>query len=333
MAESNKAIYAAIGANITVATAKFVAAAFTGSSSMLAEGIHSLVDTANGGLLLLGRRLSRREPDETHPFGYGMEQYFWTLIVALMIFALGGGFSLYGGIERLLNPEPVEHPFWNYAVLLVAALSDGYSWWVAFGQLRGSRPERSILQAARASKDPSNFTVLFEDSAAVLGVAIAFLGILLSQVLDSSYPDAVASILVGLVLFAVAVLLAYESKLLLVGESADAESVRSIRKLVESDPSVARSGPPLTMHLGPEDVLLNLDIQFHDGQSTADLIDAVDRLERRIREKHPEIRRIFLEIERLGHRDGRPTPPPGLDAKSTNGHDKPSPADRTPADY
>src|SRR5262245_18600372 len=237
MIVSQRTVYAAIGANLTVAAAKFIAAAVTGSSSMLAEGIYSLIDTANGGLLLLGRHVSRREPDEAHPFVYEMEQYFWTLIVALMIFALGGGFSILEGIERLLDPRPLENPFWNYAVLFIAALSDGYSWLVAFRLVRASRREPSIVQAARASKDPSHFAILFEDSAALLGVAIAFAGVLLSQLLETSYPDGIASVLIGLVLSCVAVLLAYESKLLLVGESADAESVRSIRALVESDPA------------------------------------------------------------------------------------------------
>jgi divalent metal cation (Fe/Co/Zn/Cd) transporter len=227
-----------------------------------------------------------------------------------MIFALGGGFSIFEGIERWLDPRPIEYPIWNYAVLLVAAICDSFSFVVAWRQLRASRRDGSLFQAARASKDPSNFAVLFEDFAALLGVAIAFLGVALSQWLERSEPDAIASVLIGLVLAAVAVLLAHESKMLLVGESADAESVRSIRELVESDPDVDHAGPPLTMHFGPEDVLLNLDVQFRTGLSTEALIEAVDRLERAIRAKHPEVRRIFLELERLRHRDGQPARPP-----------------------
>jgi cation diffusion facilitator family transporter len=304
--ESDKAVYVAIGANVVVAVAKFVAASATGSSSMLAESIHSLIDTSNGGLLLWGRKAGGRKPDETHPFGYGKEQYFWTLIVALFVFTVGGTFSIFEGVVRLRDPEPLEHLFWNYAVLLVAALSDGYSWTVAWRQLRATRRDGTLFEAVRASKDPSTFAVFFEDFAAVLGVAVAFLGVLLSQLLERPQPDAIASIVVGLILSAVALLLAYESKLLLVGESADAEAVKSIRGLVESDAAVAHSGRPLTMHLGPEDVLLNLDVQFQDRLSTEQVIEAVDRLEQSIRKEHPQVKRIFIEAERLRRRDGEP---------------------------
>jgi divalent metal cation (Fe/Co/Zn/Cd) transporter len=166
--------------------------------------------------------------------------------------------------------------------------------------LKESRPESSIIQAARRSKDPSNFTVLFEDSAALVGLAIAFLGVLLSHLLDSPYPDAIASILVGLVLATVAIVLIYETKMLIVGESADEDLRRSIRQLVESDPAVAKSGPLLTMQLRPEDVLLNFDVQFREGRSAEDLYHAIEGLKRRIREKHKEVRHIFLEIDRPG---------------------------------
>lgn len=195
---------------------------------MLAEGVHSLVDTGNGLLLLWGGHVSQKPADEAHPFGYGKEQYFWTLIVALMIFALGGGISAYEGVHRLLNPSPIDHPNWNYAVLVVAGLCDGYAWSTARRQLREARGEANLLHAAQASKDPSTFTVLFEDSAALVGVALAFLGVFLSVWWDSPYPDGIASVLIGLTLGAVAVLLTSESKKLLVGESADVESVNSI---------------------------------------------------------------------------------------------------------
>jgi cation diffusion facilitator family transporter len=332
MPPTDKAVYAAIGANLVVAAAKFVASAFTGSSSMLAEGVHSLVDSGNGGLLLLGSRARLREPDEAHPFGYGKGQYFWTLIVAMLIFALGGGVSLYEGVSRLRDPQPIEHPAWNYAVLLVAFLSDGYSWIVTFRQLRSMRKEPNILRAAQASKDPSLFTVWFEDSAALLGVAFAFLGVLLSQVLDSPYPDGIASVLIGLIMTGTALLLTYESKKLLIGESADADLITGIREVAEADRAVAHCGPPLTMHLGPEDILLNLDIQFRDDVSARGIIEAVDRLERAIRSKYKEVRRIFIEAEFLRHGDGRPTESPRATAGQA-GAAVFCPAERTPADY
>jgi cation diffusion facilitator family transporter len=333
MPSSDKAVYAAMGANLVVAVAKFVASAFTGSSSMLAEGVHSLVDTGNNGLLLVGSRARRREPDETHPFGYGKEQYFWALIVAMLIFALGGGVSAYEGISRLLEPEPLEHPTWNYAVLLVAFLSDGYSWTVAFRQLRASRKEPNILRAAQASKDPSTFAIWFEDSAALLGVVLAFLGVLLSHLLDSPYPDGIASLLIGLTMAGTAILLAYESKKLLIGESADPEMIAGIREIVEGDDAVAHCGPPLTMHLAPDDILLNLDIHFRDDLPAEAIIESVDRLEHRIRSKYKEIRRIFLEAEYLRQRDGRPTGPPRALAGHPRDGAGPFPDDRTPADY
>lgn len=333
MASSDKAVYVGIGANVVVTAAKFVASIVTGSSSMFTEGIHSLVDTGNGGLLLIGSRAQRREPDETHPFGYGKEQYFWTLIVAMLVFALGGGVSIYEGISRLLDPGPIEHPFWNYAVLVVAFLSDGYSWIVAFRQLRSVQKEPNILRAAQASKDPSTFVVWFEDSAALLGVGLAFLGVLFSQMLGSSYPDGIASVLIGLTMAGTALLLTYESRKLLIGESADPELIAGIRQIAEADEAVAHCGPPLTMHLGPEDILLNLDVQFRKGLSSDAIFESVDRLERRIRSKYAEVRRIFIEADVIRHEGGRPAESP----RSAAGHAATPavscPAERTPADY
>jgi cation diffusion facilitator family transporter len=333
MPSSDKAVYAAIGANLVVAAAKFVASAFTGSSSMLAEGVHSLVDSANDGLLLVGSHLRHREPDETHPFGYGKEAYFWSLIVAVVIFALGGGVSGYEGVSRLLDPEPIQRPIWNYIVLLVAFLADGYSWTVAYRLLRASRGESNIFSAAVASKDPSNFAVLFEDTAAILGVLVAFVGVLLSHLLGNSYPDGIASLVIGLIMAATAVGLAYESKKLLLGESADPELVQGIRRIVESDESVAQCGPPLTMHMGPEDVLLNLDVQFREGLPAEQIIDAVDRIECHIPSEYKEVRRIFIEAERIRHGDGRPTESPRAAAEGSRHGIESCQADRTPADY
>ncbi len=333
MADTSRAVYVSIGTNLVVAVAKFVASAFTGSSSMLAEGIHSLVDTVNGALLLVGNRARRREPDDEHPFGYGKELYFWGFVVAMLIFALGGGISIIEGVERLLHPEPLETPAWNYAVLLVALISDGYSWIVAYSQLRASRHEPTILLAARASKDSALFIVWFEDTAALAGIGLAFLGVALSQALGNPYPDALASLLIGVTMAATALLLGYETRELLIGERADVEIVRGIRAIVEADGCITHCGPPLTMHLGPEDVLVNLDVQFRAGLSSDAIFEAVDRLESSIRERFPEVRRIFIEPERLRLPDGRPSESPRAAAGVARAGAPGCPAERGPSDY
>jgi cation diffusion facilitator family transporter len=266
---------------------------------MLSEGIHSVVDTGNGLLILLGIRMSKRPADAGHPFGYGKELYFWTLIVAILIFAVGGGMSVYGGIQHLRHPVPLADPTWNYAVLGFAVVFEGFAWIVAFKEFRVTNKERNIWKAIRASKDPTIFTVLFEDSAAMLGLLVAFLGIFFSHQLNNPYLDAVASIFIGLILALVAILLAYESKGLLVGEGADKATVASIIKIAESDPAVERVMPPLTMHFGPHEILVNLDIKFRPGISAEEIEAAVDRLEAGIRKAHPDVKRIFIEAESI----------------------------------
>jgi cation diffusion facilitator family transporter len=296
---SKKAIFAAIGGNLAIAVMKFVAAAFSGSSAMLSEGIHSLVDTGNGLLLLLGIRLSRKPADTSHPFGYGKEIYFWTLIVAVLIFAVGGGMSMYEGISHLFHPHPLANPLWNYVVLGLAIVFEGIVWVIAFKAFRAAQGGQSLWQAIRTSKDTTMFAVLFEDTAALSGLLVALLGVYFGHQFDNPYLDGTASILIGLILAAVAVLLAYESKGLLVGESADTQAVAGIRALAEADPAVERVMPPLTMHMGAHDVLLNLQIQFRQGLSAAEVEAAVKRLEIAIRRQHPDIQRIFIEAGSL----------------------------------
>lgn len=296
------AVYGAIGANLLVAVTKFIAAIFSGSSSMLSEGIHSLVDTGNQALLLVGIRRARKPADDNHPFGHGQELYFWSLIVAILLFGLGGGMSIYEGIVHIQDPSPLEDPFWNYVVLGLSIIFEGISFVIAFRALRSLRPGEKIWQAIRNSKDPAVFVVVFEDAAALLGLFIAAVGIFLSHQLQQPRIDGMASICIGLLLAAVAMLLAYESRGLLLGESADLATVADIRRLVESDMSVERAGRPLTMHFGPSEILLNLDVQFHSGLSNAEVAQSVDRLEKQIREAHPDIKRIFIESEALiGH--------------------------------
>lgn len=296
---AKKTIYAAMAANFAIAVIKFIAASITGSSAMLSEGIHSVVDTGNELLLLLGIRLSKKPADDSHPFGYGQELYFWTLIVALFIFAIGGGMSIYEGINHVRYPEPLNDPFWNYVVLGLAVIFEGYSWNVALQEFLASKNEDSFWKAIRASKDPTIFTILFEDTAALIGLLVAFLGVLSGHLLGNVYLDGVASIVIGIILCGVALLLATESKGLLIGEGANAEIVASIRKITNEDPAVEKVLKVLTLHFGPQEILLNLEIEFIEDLETEELAIAVERLETSIRGQHSEVQNIFIEAKSI----------------------------------
>ena len=264
---------------------------------MLSEAIHSVVDTGNQLLLLLGLRRARRPADTAHPFGYGMEVYFWTFVVAILIFALGGGISFYEGLAKLGEPHPISDPYINYIVLGVAIVFESGSWWVAFREFRASKGGLGYYEAVRGSKDPTIFTVLFEDTAAMLGLIAALVGIALADALDAPALDAVASMVIGVILAATALALAYETKGLLIGEGASPALVNGIRGIVEAEPGILRTNEVLTMHLGPEDVLLNLSIDFDDALDSAEVEAAVSRLERRIKEDFPEVGRVFVEAQ------------------------------------
>ena len=296
---AKKTIYAAMAANFAIAVIKFIAASFTGSSAMLSEGIHSVVDTGNELLLLLGLRLSKKPADDSHPFGYGQELYFWTLIVALFIFAIGGGMSIYEGINHLRNPEPLTDPRWNYVVLGLAVIFEGYSWNIALQEFLANKKEDSFWKAIRASKDPIIFTVLIEDTAALVGLLVAFIGVFSGHLLENVYLDGVASIVIGVILCGVAILLASESKGLLIGEGATAETVASIREITNSDPAVDKVIKVLTLHFGPQEILLNLEIKFVQDLETEELAIAVERLENSISSKHSEIQNIFIEAKSI----------------------------------
>jgi len=295
-ADSKVAVYAAIAGNVAIAVSKFIAAAITGSSAMLSEGIHSLVDTGNGGLLLLGLRKSRRPADEDHPFGHGKEVYFWSLVVAIMIFGIGGGMSIYEGLVHLRHPRPLENPAWNYVVLAIALFFESLSLAVAWREFRRGQPAgKTAWQTVRASKDPTVFTGVFEDLAALAGLLVALLGVTLGHVLQSPYCDGAASVVIGLLLAGVALFLAAESKGLLIGESADPAQVRRIRELAAADPAVERVACPMTMHLGPHQVLLNLAVQFRPDQQRAQIEAAIDRIEGAIQAEFPEVQHIYIE--------------------------------------
>ena len=299
MAESNKAIYAAIVANIAIAAIKFTAAAFTGSSAMISEGIHSIVDTGNGGLLLLGVHKSKKPPDENHPFGYGKELYFWALIVALVIFAVGGGVSAYEGLLHILHPAPPSEPFWNYVVLGLAIVFESGSTFVAVKGFLKVKGKQHWWRAIQTSKDPTHFTVLFEDAAALLGLLVALIGVFLADYTKNPYFDGAASIVIGMILMGVAVLLAYETKGLLIGEGADRETIEDICRLVRADPSIDDVHRILTMHFGPETILLALDLRFRENLSALDAEESVARIEANIRKRLVKIKHIFIESESL----------------------------------
>ena len=289
-------VYAAIAANLGIAIAKFVVAAITGSAAMLTEGIHSTVDTGNELLLLLGVRHSRMPPDEWHPFGYGKALYFWALIVALSVFSLGGGISLYHGILSLQHPAPLQPPLWNYVVLAIAAAFEAYSWNVSRLELnQHRRPQDSLWQTVRRSKDASVFTVFIEDSAALIGLAIAAAGIALGQLFDNPYFDPAASILIGVVLIASAFVLARESGNLLVGESIDRDEIHALRKLIDADHSVDSVGHLLTMQLAPQQILLTIAVRFQRGMTIGEVDCAIDRLEKIVVAQNPAIQHIFFE--------------------------------------
>ncbi|MGB0563848.1 MAG: cation diffusion facilitator family transporter [Spirulinaceae cyanobacterium] len=300
--ESKVSIYAAMVANLAIAVAKFVGAALSGSSAMLSEGIHSLVDTANEVLLLYGLARSQRSPDEAHPLGYGQELYFWSLIVAVLIFALGGGVSIYEGFKSIQHPEPSTNAVISYGVLAAAALFEGTALAISLRQFNRSDVNRSdvnqrqpLWRAIRQSKDPSAFVVIVEDGAALMGLLLAFGGVFLSERTGNSFYDGVASIAIGLLLTVVAIALVAETKGLLIGESAAPAIRESIRDIVQKDAAVTRMEPPITLHLGPQDILVAMNIEFQDALSADEIEAATRRLEKKIRESHGEVKRIFLE--------------------------------------
>jgi cation diffusion facilitator family transporter len=297
--ESKKVVIAAIAANCAIAAAKFVAAAITGSSAMIAEGIHSIVDTGDGILIWNGIRRSQRGPDAQHPFGHGQELYFWVVVVAVLVFAVGGGMSAYEGITHLLHPVPIADPLSNYVVLGLAAVFEGGSWIIALRRFQHERRGRGIFETIETSKDPTTYAILLEDSAALIGILVAASGVALSHALDSPVPDGVASLLIALLLMAVAWLLAGAARRLVTGVSADPALVESIRRSAEADPAVARVGRIVTVHFGPDSILANLAVHFHDGLTAEDLPRAIDGVQRRVRETEASVRHVFVDAEPL----------------------------------
>ncbi|QNP42013.1 cation diffusion facilitator family transporter [Lysobacter solisilvae (ex Woo and Kim 2020)] len=292
---SKRSVHAALAGNVAVAITKLVAAVVTGSSAMFSEAVHSFVDTGNEILLLYGYRQSAQRPNQVHPFGYGRELYFWSFIVALLLFAVGAGVSIYQGIHHVLSPQPIERVAVTYAVLALSFLFEGASWivgWKAFSRARGGL---GFWMAFRRSKDPPAFMVLFEDTAALVGILVAATGIFLADTFAMPVLDGVASILIGLVLAVTAVLLAMESKSLLIGERASPELVAAICEVARQEPGVAFVGSALTAQLAPNQALVGLSIQFDDKLMAADVEACVASIERKVKNLHPDVVALFVK--------------------------------------
>lgn len=303
---STTVVYAALAGNLAIAATKFVAFALTGSSAMLTEAIHSSVDTGNQGLLLLGLARARKPPSQTHPFGYGMEVYFWAFVVALLIFALGGAFSIYEGVLKILRPEPIGRAWINFLVIGLAVLFEGGSFLVAWKEFSVLRQGAPFLRAIRRSKDPSVFAVLLEDGAALAGLAIAALGVAGSAVFGIAWADGAASVAIGVLLVLVAIFLANETRSLLTGESASPRIVEAVREMLAADPRVDTVAEVLSMHLGPQEILLGVTLDFHDALNAGEIEEAGDDFATRLRAIDPRITRVFVRSGRARAAYARP---------------------------
>ena len=294
---SKKVIYAALAGNGLIAITKFIAATITGSSAMFSEAVHSVVDTGNQGLLLYGIKRSKRPPDAAHPFGYGSEIYFWSFVVAILIFGLGAGISFYEGIQKLLHPHPITSPYINYIVLGLAMVFEAVAWWIAYKEFGKVRGNFGIFEAVQRSKDPTIFTVLFEDTAAMLGLIAALIGVACADMLDIMWADGAASVVIGMILAGTAALLAYETKGLLIGEAASRTLRQGVRGIVGRTQAVRHINEMRTMHLAPNDILLALSLDFHDELNAGRVEQTIYKLERDIKARFPDIKRLFIEVQ------------------------------------
>jgi len=294
---SKKVIYAALAGNGLIAVTKFAAAAMTGSSAMFSEGIHSVVDTGNQVLLLHGMRQACKPPSPRFPFGHGKEIYFWSFAVAILIFAVGSGVSLYEGIIHTLHPAPIENPLVNYIVLCLALLFEGIAWYLALTEFSKVKGKWGYIEAVQRGKDPTMFVVLFEDSAAMLGIIVAFAGVLLVDLTGILIFDGIASIIIGIILGGTAVWLAYETKGLLIGESANTQVIEGIREIILQYDGIDTINEVLTMHMGPDFVLVNVSIDFQDDIPAGDLEDMIAGMDTQIKASYTMVKRVFVEAE------------------------------------
>lgn len=306
---SKKAIYGAIAANSAIAVSKFIAAFFTGSSSMLSEGIHSLVDTGNGALLLLGIKRSKKPADSKHPYGYGNEIYFWSFVVAVLIFSLGGGIALYEGAEHMWHfythgggHMDTTYIVWNYAVLVAAIVFEGLALRVALKEFSKTRGDASYFRALANSKDSSTAAIVIEDTAAVVGLAIALVCVFLGHMTGSAFWDGLGSVLIGLLLVSVSAFFAIECKDLLIGEGLMPKDIQKINNILAADPNVQSYKNPLSLYFGPQEVLVNLDVDFKNELTVLEIEAAVDTIESKIKKELPRVNRIFIEAETIKNR-------------------------------
>lgn len=293
-ASNKRAIYASLAGNGGIALSKFAAALFTGSAAMLSEAIHSLVDTSNQVLLLLGMREAKAPPDERFPYGQGKAVYFWALI-AILIFTLGGFYSFYHGIQNLLHPQPIKNPGVNYVVLGVAFVLEAMAWRVGVIEFQHTKGDRGYIDAVRNAKDPSIAILIFENSADMIGILVAFFGILLSQLTGILIFDGIASIIIGMILITAALWLAHETKSLLIGEGADGQMVQDIRSLVGAQAGVNDIEEISTLHMGPEVVLVNMRVRFEDTAFARDVEQATDYLEQQIQSRFPLVKHVYVK--------------------------------------
>ena len=291
---STRTLVVALLANLGIAVSKFVAAAITGSSAMLTEGVHSVVDSTNQLLLMWGRRAAKRAPDKLHPFGYGRELYFWSFVVAVLVFALGAGVSVYEGIIHIAHPEPAVSPLWAFAVLLIAFLLEGWSTLEAFREFKAAKGSLSWFKAIRRSKDPPSFIVLLENGAAMAGIIAAAIGLTLALVTGDPFYDGAASVVIGLILGLTAFLLAYESKGLLIGEAADPELVDNLHAMACTMPGVVGVGDVLTVHSSPDQITVMMNVDFDDDIRAGEVELAVCRIEEEAQRRWPQVRRLFV---------------------------------------
>ena len=300
--ESPRAVIAAVLANIAIGVVKFIAAFISGSSAMISEGVHSIVDSGNGLLILFGMKRASRKPDLAHPFGYSMELYFWTLVVAVMIFALGGGISIYEGVHRIMSITPdtvLGDPMLNYIIIAISAVIEGVSLSVALREFNAARGSVKPLEFIREAKDPSLFTVVLEDTAAETGLVLAFLGTLLGHITGNAYFDGIASVLIGVLLACVAIILLRETKGLLIGEGLSGEELKRLAHIVEANPNVEKCGRILSLYLGPQDLLVTVDVTFAETIDRSSIDHTIDSIERAIVTAFPQTTRIFIEPENL----------------------------------
>ena len=294
---SKKVIFAALAGNALITITKFIAASITGSSAMLSEGIHSLVDTGNQVLLLHGIKQSQKPASNKFPFGHGKEIYFWAFVVAILIFAVGAGVSIYEGIHHILNPQPMKDAIINYVVLGLSILFEGAAWYFALTEFKKTKGDMGYLEAVHRGKDPSMFVVLFEDSAAILGLLFALAGVALAQVTGNPVYDGIASVMIGLVLGGTAIWLAVETKSLLIGESANRHVVDGIRRLISTEQGIQQINEILTMHMGPDFILANISVDFRDDIQAGELEKIIAVLDKKIKSRFSEVQRVFIEAE------------------------------------